>query len=98
MSKPLQARSIDEPFNADDALEFKLSKLDDGSGLLASNQFLNVITENAPDAKHFHRRFMKKNMKTGNVEYESVFCAQFKGVRIYIQGDNIVMTDRELYL
>lgn len=44
----------------------------------------------------FHRRAVKRHLKTGNIEFINVLVCELNGVRVYINGENIIVTTEDI--
>ena len=70
----------------------------DGSILAESSHFqVLVAPEPGEAARAWNRNGLRKHLRTGETEHLRWLVAELDGVRIYVQGDQIVITTRDLY-
>lgn len=74
---------------------FEVDRSDPGY-LTAKGSDLNVSVVGGT-AKVFHRRAIKRHLDTGEVEAVNILVCELNGVRIYLNGQNIIVTTEELY-
>ena len=73
----------------------------DESGNITASDGLRTVTvavENGEDTSYFHRVAIHKAMgPQGREGVERVFVAELDGVRLYVNGDSMILTKRDLY-
>ena len=76
----------------------EIRKQHDGSILAESPEFsVLVAPEEGEKAKIWNRNALKKNFRTGDTRHIRWLVAELNGVRVYVQGSQILVTTRDLY-
>ena len=50
-----------------------------------------------PDGRIYNRNAIRKHLQTGETEHDRWLVAELDGVRLYIAGDKLLLTRRDLY-
>lgn len=67
----------------------------DDNTTMAINDAQTVMVKGG---KAFNRRAIRKNLRTGETEHLCVLVCELDGVRVYVDGDNIIVTKEDLNL
>lgn len=78
-------------------LAFEISQDQDGARHAVSPELVVTVLPDG-ESQIFHRNAIKKNTSTGETTHLRALVAELNGVRMYLHGNNIVLTTQDLYL
>ena len=85
---------MESPY-AKDPLEYNIEVLEDGTRI-ASNPINNLHVLPDGETRIFKRRIIKK-AGSSNPEFRTILVGELDGVRVYVRGNDIVLSKRDLY-
>jgi len=74
-------------------IQFEINR-DEGSTTTAKSDRLSVTVMG--ESRVFHRNGVKKHLKTGESEHVRYLVCELDGVRLYINGPELVMTKEDI--
>lgn len=78
-------------------LAFEISQDEDGARHAVSPDMVVTVLPDG-NSQLFHRNAIKKNTATGETVHLRALVAELNGVRMYLVGNNIILTTQDMYL